>query len=143
LGADKVDAALSMNWLHGITNLIHRDLKPANLLVDEALTVKITGTKNGSLLNCSDFGFSQLKENVEFIESNGVARGTPLWMVCHFIFWNLLEQAPEVMMGRKFNEKCDVYSYGIILWQMLTRKDPFEHHTDFRRMYSFVCYLTP
>jgi serine/threonine protein kinase len=37
------DAALGINWLHGITKIIHRDLKPANLLVDENLTVKITG----------------------------------------------------------------------------------------------------
>lgn len=40
------DAALGMNWLHGINHIIHRDLKPANLLVDENNRVKVT-----------DFGF--------------------------------------------------------------------------------------
>mmetsp|Transcript_4789 Transcript_4789/g.6690 ORF Transcript_4789/g.6690 Transcript_4789/m.6690 type:complete len:664 (+) Transcript_4789:78-2069(+) len=111
------DAALGMNWLHGILNIIHRDLKPANLLVDENLTtVKIT-----------DFGFSQLKPSVGFIESKGVARGTPLWM------------APEILMGQAFNEKCDVYSFGIILWQFITRKDPYENHTDFKTFRRSVC----
>eukprot|EP01119_Soliformovum_irregulare_P015226 TRINITY_DN4258_c0_g1_i1.p1 TRINITY_DN4258_c0_g1~~TRINITY_DN4258_c0_g1_i1.p1 ORF type:complete len:650 (+),score=190.66 TRINITY_DN4258_c0_g1_i1:37-1986(+) len=109
------DAALGMNWLHGITHLIHRDLKPANLLVDSNLTVKIT-----------DYGFSLLKDKT-LIKSEGVARGTPLWM------------APEIMQGRQFNEKVDVYSYGIILWQILTRDEPFTHHNDFKAFRLAVC----
>jgi len=102
------DAALGLAWLHGILHIIHRDLKPANLLVDENLTVKIT-----------DFGFSQLKEG-NMMQNKGVARGTPLWM------------SPEVMTGKKFNERTDVYSYGIILWQMITKKDPYVQYSDFR-----------
>lgn len=43
------DAALGMNWLHGINHIIHRDLKPANLLVDENNRVKVT-----------DFGFVRI-----------------------------------------------------------------------------------
>lgn len=43
------DAALGMNWLHGINHIIHRDLKPANLLVDDNNRVKVT-----------DFGFVRL-----------------------------------------------------------------------------------
>ncbi len=36
------------------------------------------------------------------------------------------------MMGKDFNEKCDVYAFGIILWQMITRKEPFSNHNNFR-----------
>jgi serine/threonine protein kinase len=96
------DAALGMNWLHGISGIIHRDLKPANLLVDSNLTVKLT-----------DFGFAQLRpeREDEFLEDGkGGAKGTPLWM------------APEIMLGRPFTETVDVYSFGIILWQILTRQ---------------------
>ena len=110
------DAALGVNWLHGITKVVHRDLKPANLLVSEDFTVKIT-----------DFGFSQLKEDDHLLPSQGVARGTPLWM------------SPEVLRGQEFNEKCDVYSFAIILWQMYTRKDPFSHHSDIRVFRTQVC----
>eukprot|EP01133_Synstelium_polycarpum_P012186 gene12186-14260_t len=78
------DAALGMNWLHGITRIVHNDLKTANLLVDSNLRVKVT-----------DFGFSQIKETEEFQDK--AAKGTPLWM------------APEVMMGNPYNEKADDY----------------------------------
>lgn len=38
--------------------------------------------------------------------------------------------APEVMMGAPFNEKADVYSFGIVLWEILTFTEPFPHHTN-------------
>ena len=40
--------------------------------------------------------------------------GTPMWM------------APEIIMGRKYTEKADVYAFGIILWEILTREEPYE-----------------
>ena len=33
--------------------------------------------------------------------------------------------APEILLGKQFNEKADIYSFGIILWQIYTRKEPF------------------
>ncbi len=52
-----------------------------------------------------DFGLSAIKESSqEAIRDLGAVRGTPLYM------------APEVMRKRDFNEKADVYSFGIVLW---------------------------
>jgi serine/threonine protein kinase len=112
------DAALGMNWLHGISGIIHRDLKPANLLVDNNLTVKLT-----------DFGFAQLRperEDETLEDGKGGAKGTPLWM------------PPEIMLGRPFSEKVDVYSYGIILWQILTRQVCF---VVYLRIFCISCLL--
>jgi len=55
------------------------------------------------------------------------AKGTPLWM------------APEVMQFKAFNEKADVYSFGIVLWELLTRKEPFAHHTNYSKFRKAVC----
>jgi serine/threonine protein kinase len=78
--------------------IVHRDLKPSNMLVDENMNVKV-----------ADFGFARIKE-----ENATMTRcGTPCWT------------APEVIRGEKYSEKADVFSFGIIMWEMLTRKEPF------------------
>eukprot|EP01121_Diplochlamys_sp_Union-15-3_P008415 TRINITY_DN2232_c0_g1_i1.p1 TRINITY_DN2232_c0_g1~~TRINITY_DN2232_c0_g1_i1.p1 ORF type:complete len:497 (+),score=84.04 TRINITY_DN2232_c0_g1_i1:47-1537(+) len=102
-------AALGMNWLHGITHITHRDLKTANLLLTEDNTVKVT-----------DFGFGKIFEVGTAFK--GRAKGTPLWM------------APEVMLGKETNEKRDVYSFGIILWEFVSREEPFK---EFKEWQSF------
>jgi len=93
-------AAMGIHYLHTLTpSLIHRDLKSDNLLVDENWTLKI-----------ADFGFARIKE-----ENMTMTRcGTPCWT------------APEVIRGEKYNEKADVYGFGIIMWEVLTRKIPYE-----------------
>jgi len=112
------DAALGVNWLHcSNPSLVHRDLKSSNLLIDE----------NGKVKVC-DFGLAQVKPSrLVMLHDEDHAKGTPLWM------------APEVMQFKEFNEKADVYSFGIVLWELLTRKEPFAHHSNYAKFRKAVC----
>ncbi|KAF7144268.1 hypothetical protein RHSIM_Rhsim05G0150000 [Rhododendron simsii] len=96
-----LDVAKGMNCLHtSMPTIVHRDLKSPNLLVDNNWNVKV-----------GDFGLSRLKHNT-FLSSKSTA-GTPEWM------------APEVLRNEPSNEKCDVYSFGIILWELATLRLPW------------------
>lgn len=111
------DAALGLNWLHGICRIIHRDLKPANLLVDSNMTVKVT-----------DFGFAETVKADRYLLDKRGPKGTALYM------------APEVMRQEKFNEKADVYSYGLILWELLTGEELFPQYEDLDPFYQAICF---
>ncbi|KAH3762336.1 SHK1 protein [Pelomyxa schiedti] len=112
------DAALGMLWLHSSKPaIIHRDLKSSNLLIDEHLHVKVC-----------DFGLSQIKPaGQNLLDGREGAKGTPLWM------------APEVLLGEEFNEKADVYSFGLILWQILTREELFARYTNLQDFAFDIC----
>eukprot|EP01111_Echinosteliopsis_oligospora_P015443 TRINITY_DN6119_c0_g1_i1.p1 TRINITY_DN6119_c0_g1~~TRINITY_DN6119_c0_g1_i1.p1 ORF type:complete len:585 (-),score=151.22 TRINITY_DN6119_c0_g1_i1:89-1843(-) len=111
------DAALGVNWLHGICKIIHRDLKSANLLVDGNMTVKVT-----------DFGFAEnIKSDRHLLDKKG-PKGTALYM------------APEVMKQEEFNEKADIYSFGLILWEILTGQELFPEYEDLDPFYQAICF---
>ncbi|KAG0458346.1 hypothetical protein HPP92_023503 [Vanilla planifolia] len=96
-----LDVAKGMNCLHtSAPTIVHRDLKSPNLLVDKNWNVKVC-----------DFGLSRLKHST-FLSSKSTA-GTPEWM------------APEVLRNEPSNEKCDVYSFGVILWELATLRMPW------------------
>ncbi|MED6152547.1 putative serine/threonine-protein kinase sis8 [Stylosanthes scabra] len=96
-----LDTARGMNYLHNCTPVIvHRDLKSPNLLVDKNWVVKVC-----------DFGLSRMKHST-FLSSRSTA-GTAEWM------------APEVLRNEPSNEKCDVYSFGVILWELSTLQQPW------------------
>ncbi|XP_034099882.1 mitogen-activated protein kinase kinase kinase 7 [Drosophila albomicans] len=88
-------------YLHGMTPkpLIHRDLKPLNLLL----------TNKGRNLKICDFG--TVADKSTMMTNN---RGSAAWM------------APEVFEGSKYTEKCDIFSWAIVLWEVLSRKQPFK-----------------
>ncbi|KAG5041813.1 hypothetical protein JHK85_014289 [Glycine max] len=93
--------ARGMNYLHNCTPVIvHRDLKSPNLLVDKNWVVKVC-----------DFGLSRMKHST-FLSSRSTA-GTAEWM------------APEVLRNELSDEKCDVFSYGVILWELSTLQQPW------------------
>ncbi|XP_059312162.1 serine/threonine-protein kinase EDR1 isoform X1 [Lycium ferocissimum] len=96
-----LDVAKGMDCLHTSNpTIVHRDLKSPNLLVDKNWNVKVC-----------DFGLSRLKHNT-FLSSKSTA-GTPEWM------------APEVLRNEPSNEKCDIYSFGVILWELATLRLPW------------------
>jgi len=95
-----IDAARGMSYLHLFKPpIIHRDLKSANLLVDSSFTVKIC-----------DFGLSKTKA-IHYAMTGQT--GTPGYM------------APEIIASQKYTEKVDVYSFGIIFWELTTRQTPY------------------
>jgi len=109
-------AAQGMNCLHNTDPVtIHRDLKTPNLLVDEDGRVKV-----------ADFGLSHVKAQGDDPAAYGTV-GTPLWI------------APEVLQNESYNEKCDLYSYGMVLWEILTGSDPFPEIETYSSMVQAVC----
>ncbi|ONK61057.1 uncharacterized protein A4U43_C08F25810 [Asparagus officinalis] len=99
-----MDIARGMNYLHHCNPpIIHRDLKSSNLLVDKNWTVK----------RWRFLVFSRLKHETYVTTNTG--KGTPQWM------------APEVLRNEVADEKSDVYSYGVILWEIVTEKIPWDN----------------
>jgi len=110
------DAALGMNWLHGICRIIHRDLKCANLLVDSNMTVKVT-----------DFGFAENLKSERYLLDKKGPKGTALYM------------APEVMRQEQFNEKADVYSFGLILYELISGEELFPQYEELDPFFQAIC----
>jgi serine/threonine protein kinase len=81
--------------------IIHRDVKSANCLVDKHWTVKIC-----------DFGLSRIITDSPMRDSSSA--GTPEWM------------APELIRNEPFTEKCDIFSLGVIMWELCTLNRPWE-----------------
>ncbi|KAG2787792.1 hypothetical protein JG687_00011601 [Phytophthora cactorum] len=105
---DKLKIALhiahALTYMHSLDPpIIHRDLKSKNVLLNEKLDAKLT-----------DFGTS--RERVNESMTGGV--GTCLWM------------APEVMIGDRYDDKADMFSFGVVLSELDTRLSPYWHAKD-------------
>ena len=89
--------ALSYAHKNGI---VHRDIKPANILILPDKKIKVT-----------DFGIARSMMSSK--TKSGVVKGTPLYM------------SPEQISGKKIDGRCDIFSLGIVFYQLLTGELPF------------------
>jgi len=107
------DVASAMDYLHNFKpQIIHRDLKSLNLL----LSKPILSETDVPIVKVSDFGLSRMKDRAPDQDwgKMTMAAGTCHWM------------APEVFTGTCYDEKVDVYSYAMILFEIICREIPFE-----------------
>ena len=98
------EAASALAYAHS-QSMIHRDVKPANLMLDKDNRVVL-----------ADFGIAKIVTGVQFTASGGMV-GTPAYM------------APEQGLGEAGDERSDLYSLGVILFQLLTGKLPYDAET--------------
>jgi len=91
----------ALRYAHG-QHLLHRDVKSSNILLDEATGLSLLG----------DFGIALLADS-ERLTTEGVALGTPEYM------------SPEQCQGQNLDERSDLYSLGVVLYECLAGKPPF------------------
>ena len=110
-----VDMATGMAVAHQ-AGVIHRDLKPANILVNEHGLLKIV-----------DFGVAAAASSGDTqLTKTGYVIGSPKYM------------APEQILGKKVDEKADIYSVGVIMYEMVTGIPPYSRGDHMSVMYQHV-----
>jgi eukaryotic-like serine/threonine-protein kinase len=110
-----VDIATGMSVAHQ-AGIVHRDLKPANILIN-----------NEGLLKIVDFGVAAAqKEGDTQLTKTGYVIGSPKYM------------APEQILGKKVDVRADIYSVGVILYEMVTGVPPYSRGDHMSVMYQHV-----
>ena len=97
----------ALAYIHG-SGLIHRDLKPSNVMVDEDRTVRLM-----------DFGLAKYISDDAAVTADGRLVGTFRYM------------APEQILGENLDGRTDLYSLGVILYELLSGRPPFEAKTPY------------
>ncbi|KAM4099360.1 hypothetical protein ACJW30_07G152800 [Castanea mollissima] len=106
-----IDVSKGMDYLRK-NNIIHTDLKAANLLMDVIEDVQV-----------ADFGVARVKTQSGVMTAE---TGTYQWMT------------PEVLEHKPYNHKADVFSFAIVLWELLTGKLPYEYLTPLQAAVGVV-----
>ncbi len=94
--------------------ILHRDIKPANMLLE------------GDWLLLADFGVAKITENSTAITSSGHIFGTPAYI------------SPEQAEGNPLDHRTDIYSLGIVLYEMVVGRVPFGDTTPMRVIFKHV-----
>ena len=107
------DCALALDYAHS-QQVVHRDIKPSNIMYDpESKTSKIT-----------DFGIARITDSSK--TRTGTVLGTPNYM------------SPEQCMGKKVDGRADLFSLGVVLYQLVSGELPFKGESMATLMYSIV-----
>ena len=88
-------------------SMIHRDIKPANVMINQEGNVVLT-----------DFGIARIMEGTQYTQT-GALSGTPAYM------------SPEQGKGEKADERSDIYALGVMLYEMVTGRVPYEADTPY------------
>ncbi|KAL4447322.1 hypothetical protein ABPG77_007355 [Micractinium sp. CCAP 211/92] len=103
-----LDAALGVLYLHTRPHpIVHRDLKSPNLLVEDSWRVKVTDLNLSRLMESANVGS----------KSSSLAAMNPRWL------------APEVMQGERPGPAADVFSFAVVLWEILTFDFPWTQNS--------------
>jgi serine/threonine-protein kinase len=110
-----IDIATGMAVAHQ-AGIVHRDLKPANVLID-----------NSGLLKIVDFGVAAAQSQTDTqLTKTGYVIGSPKYM------------APEQILGKKVDERADIYSLGVILYELFSGVPPYSRGDHMSVMYQHV-----
>src|SRR5918995_1042850 len=110
-----IDIATGMAVAHQV-GVVHRDLKPANIMIN-----------NEGLLKVLDFGVAAAqKEGDTQLTKTGYVIGSPKYM------------APEQILGKKVDQRADIYSVGVIMYEMFTGQPPYSRGDHMSVMYQHV-----
>ncbi len=110
-----IDICTGMSVAHQ-QGIIHRDLKPANILINDSGLLKIV-----------DFGVAAAAKSGDTqLTKTGYVIGSPKYM------------APEQILGKKVDERADIYSLGVILYEMLAGNPPYSRGDHMSVMYQHV-----
>jgi len=109
-----IDICNGMQAAHDV-GIVHRDLKPANVLIDSKDVIKVV-----------DFGVAAAQGGGTELTKTGFVIGSPKYM------------APEQILGKKVDRRADVYSIGIILYEMFTGGAPYTKGDHMAVMYQHV-----
>lgn len=119
--AAQITAGLAAAHAEGI---VHRDLKPDNIILVHKLGDPI-------FVKILDFGLAKMLEANQQLTAMGVALGTPEFM------------SPEAAESKPVDGRSDIYSLGVLLFQMLTGRLPFEANSVGEMMVQHVCRPPP
>jgi serine/threonine protein kinase len=113
------DLLSALDYAHK-QGVVHRDIKPANLLIEPGGRVKLT-----------DFGVARMQDSGDATRTQGAMVGTLKYM------------SPEQVQGQKIDSRADLFSVGVVLYQLLTDKRPFDGDNDFSIIHQIIGHTPP